>query len=321
MVKSVHPAKGRGGYQPTKYLSWDNVKDAKYLTMKYRLNVSLDIMPPEGTDIERKRYIAKKVAHIAEAIKRRRGKAPITVIVFEKGGPQNRSLHGHVLMRVERRDYDIIDRKADGVIIKAAFLNTAAAREAKANYITKQRRPLSPDFEARQQHRYERNPAPVPGKRISFCKYAKALLQTRWEAQAAAKTERAARQAAIVSNMIEQASNMRPVGQEEMFPELASPAGRLRDYFGGILSRSAAMELEFLRKRRGLTQRELGAMAGLSQPQIANAIHGRFGLSFDAAARIKAVLFHRDEELRHDNDYCWLGLIPHGEQLRGNQVK
>ncbi len=88
----------------------------------------------------------------------------------------------------------------------------------------------------------------------------------------------------------------RPIGQLEMFPALAKPAPRLRDYHGGALSPSAAVELEFRRKRLGLTQRQLGQVAAISQPQIANALHGRFGLSPSAAVRIKAALFAQERQ-------------------------
>lgn len=81
-----------------------------------------------------------------------------------------------------------------------------------------------------------------------------------------------------------------PIGQVELFPKLAAPPARLRDFFGSMLSPSAALELEHHRKRLGMTQSQLGAIAGLSQPQIANAVRCGFGLSFDATARLKAVL-------------------------------
>lgn len=80
-------------------------------------------------------------------------------------------------------------------------------------------------------------------------------------------------------------------GQISMFPELERPITRLADFSAGILSPSAALELEHRRKRLGLSQSQLGRLAGLSQPQIANAVRGRFGLSRHSASRIKAALF------------------------------
>lgn len=83
---------------------------------------------------------------------------------------------------------------------------------------------------------------------------------------------------------------IREIGQGELFKELASPAARLKDHTAGTLSPSARMEIETRRRRRRITQRELGRRAGLSQPQIANAVNGRFGLSRAATERLKAVL-------------------------------
>jgi predicted transcriptional regulator len=39
-------------------------------------------------------------------------------------------------------------------------------------------------------------------------------------------------------------------------------------------------------RARGVTQDELAAQVGISQPQIANALAGRFGLSRDVATRL-----------------------------------
>ena len=90
----------------------------------------------------------------------------------------------------------------------------------------------------------------------------------------------------------------KPAGQLYLFQELERPITRLADFTAGILSPSASLELEHRRKRLGLSQSQLGRLAGLSQPQIANAVHGRFGLSRHAASRIKAALFptHQRQE-------------------------
>lgn len=80
------------------------------------------------------------------------------------------------------------------------------------------------------------------------------------------------------------------VGQIDMFPDTLKPAARLHQHVDGILLPSAAKELEFKRRRRGLSQRQLGIMAGLSQSTIANAVNGRFGLSRAATERVQQVL-------------------------------
>lgn len=83
----------------------------------------------------------------------------------------------------------------------------------------------------------------------------------------------------------------KPIGQLYLFQELERPIARLADFTAGILSPSASLELEHRRKRLGLSQSQLGRLAGLSQPQIANAVGRKFGLSRHAANRIKAALF------------------------------
>lgn len=87
------------------------------------------------------------------------------------------------------------------------------------------------------------------------------------------------------------AKAIRLSGQLELFRE--KQPSRLKDFVAGSITPSVAVELEFRRKSLGLTQRELGAAAGISQPQIANALHGRFGLSRMATAQLKAVLLER----------------------------
>lgn len=84
---------------------------------------------------------------------------------------------------------------------------------------------------------------------------------------------------------------LKPAGQLYLFPELERPIARLSDFTAGILSPSVSLELEHRRKTLGLSQRQLGEKVGLSQPQIANAVHCRFGLSRQATKRIKAALF------------------------------
>lgn len=85
-------------------------------------------------------------------------------------------------------------------------------------------------------------------------------------------------------------SGLKEADQLSLWPEHDRPVVRLKAYAGGIAPPTVAMELEHLRRRRGLTQRALGKLVGLSQPQIANAVHGRFGLSRHAAARIRELL-------------------------------
>lgn len=83
---------------------------------------------------------------------------------------------------------------------------------------------------------------------------------------------------------------LRPAGQMWLFPEVERPAIRLKDYHAGQVSPSVSLEVEHLRKRLGVSQRELARRAGISQPTFANAIRGHDGLSRRAAERLKMAL-------------------------------
>ncbi len=78
--------------------------------------------------------------------------------------------------------------------------------------------------------------------------------------------------------------------QLPLFPHLAKPISRVREFDHGIASPSVALEIEFHRKRRGLTQAQLASLAGISRPQLANVIAGRFGLAPWPTARLRDVL-------------------------------
>lgn len=80
------------------------------------------------------------------------------------------------------------------------------------------------------------------------------------------------------------------VGQLALNLDEPKPSERLTARCGGVLPPVAAIELEFRRHRAGLTQRELAARSGISQPQIANALAGRRALSRQARQRLLEVL-------------------------------
>lgn len=89
-------------------------------------------------------------------------------------------------------------------------------------------------------------------------------------------------------------SALKPIGQLSLFPEMEKPIARLSAFTAGTPSPSVALEIEHRRRMLGLSQRELGQKAGLSQPQIANVLLGRFGFSRLATSRIKAVLLSHE---------------------------
>jgi hypothetical protein len=82
----------------------------------------------------------------------------------------------------------------------------------------------------------------------------------------------------------------RPAGQIPLLPEIERPVSRLRDFGGGVVPPAVAMEIEFRRRRRGLSQRQLGAKIGRSQGQIANALRGHDPLSSWAVNRLREIL-------------------------------
>ena len=62
------------------------------------------------------------------------------------------------------------------------------------------------------------------------------------------------------------------------------------DYAGGIMPDAVRDQVRDRWRASGLRQDQLAERAGISRPQFANALQGRFGLSADAAARLRAVV-------------------------------
>jgi hypothetical protein len=75
-----------------------------------------------------------------------------------------------------------------------------------------------------------------------------------------------------------------------LFPQLGKPVSRIHDFSRGIAPPTVSLELEFHRKRRGLTQAQLASLIGISRPQLANFTAGRFGLAPWPAARLREAL-------------------------------
>jgi len=82
----------------------------------------------------------------------------------------------------------------------------------------------------------------------------------------------------------------RVVGQMALLPELERPVSRLRDFGGGLVPRAVAVELEFRRRQRGWSQRQLGEKIGRSQGQYANAIRGHDPISGPVVNRLRELL-------------------------------
>jgi hypothetical protein len=79
-------------------------------------------------------------------------------------------------------------------------------------------------------------------------------------------------------------------GQLPLLPELDRPVSRLHDFGGGIVPRAVAVELEFRRRRLGISQQDFAAMIGVSQGQYANAVRGHDPVSAFAINRVREIV-------------------------------
>jgi hypothetical protein len=82
----------------------------------------------------------------------------------------------------------------------------------------------------------------------------------------------------------------RPSGQILLFPELSKPVARLHAFGGGIIPPPVAAEIEFRRRQKGWSQRQLAAVIGRSQGQLANALRGHDPISAAVVNRLRDVL-------------------------------
>lgn len=82
----------------------------------------------------------------------------------------------------------------------------------------------------------------------------------------------------------------RPAGQIPLLPELARPVSRLRDFGGGFVPPAVAVEIEWRRRKLGLSQRQLAASIGVSQGQYANAMRGHDPISAPVVNRLRQLL-------------------------------
>lgn len=85
------------------------------------------------------------------------------------------------------------------------------------------------------------------------------------------------------------ARSARLSGQIPLFPEM-KPVARLQAFGGGYIPRAVAAEIEFRRRQRELSQRQLGALVGRSQGQLANALRGHDPISAAVVNRLRDAL-------------------------------
>jgi hypothetical protein len=173
--QSKRPQK-RGGWPKTKFLTWDEVKDIDQIGHLFRkagkpLNAFLTIKPSGSpvTDATYKKACYREAQNVAAKL-RRRGVPCIGVRVFEKtpGGV----LHMHMLIHVPPEWI----REVCGWTNRPV-LDIKPAAQYHMQYITKQRRSLSPEAERNIRRRRQRG-APFTGRRWSLTKAAKGVLNT-----------------------------------------------------------------------------------------------------------------------------------------------
>jgi hypothetical protein len=85
----------------------------------------------------------------------------------------------------------------------------------------------------------------------------------------------------------------RPAGQLPLLPEIERPVSRLHDFGGGFIPHAVAIEIEFRRRRLGLSQRQLALSIGRSQGQFANALRGHDPISVRSVNRLRDVFAGR----------------------------
>ena len=161
----------KGGWKTRRGLNMQEVKRAHELNKLAKeaglpLNRFVSIHPPPEIlargDGKAKRWLSSRTSDVMRTVRRRstprQAKVPcMTVYEKARGG----SLHCHLLLH-EARGNSAIERIADGTIID---VKTAVKKHI--DYITKQRRPLSPEFEATTTHR-RKSSDPITGVLISF---------------------------------------------------------------------------------------------------------------------------------------------------------
>ncbi len=130
--------------------------------------------------------------------------------------------------------------------------------------------------------------------RLSYALEAEALsekLILPWQKRNAMRAPAtSSRKKQCISQTQVQLTALQPSGQLLLFPDMGRPVARFRNFGGGHIPQSVALEIEHLRRCKGYSQKQLGRLAGISQPTIANALHGKFGLSVRAVNRIREAL-------------------------------
>ena len=268
--------------------AWE-ITAQKGCPLNYSIDISFDV--PPGADVKRQSYDATRT--IWSGIEAKTGHPAIGLVVFERerGG----KIHAHILVHAIGDGANYVDRRGKrskkhsggGVEIlvikdinkgKLGYI-TKQCRGRKhpfsgfpvytGDYITGQRYALSPALAAMVAH------LPKPrAARVCLPKQSRQL-------------EITAQLAPTVSAAVTFTFDLS--GQGCLFTPIETPV-ILQSLKQGKLPEAEIINLEQRRKERGLTQAALAAAIGVSRPQYANAVAGRYGLSKEPMARLKSFL-------------------------------
>jgi len=186
MKSAFSKPRRRGGWKSSTSIPWRVVKDIHALGHHERFNTVVHIMPDQGDDRERKRFISRFIARLGQVLKRN-GEPHTGVTIYEKRDDVD--LHAHHLCRVCYRLRWVIARLANGSLIMIEFFRSNELDRWLA-YCTKQRASLPPELEAKVHRNHPRQKSvPIRGVRVSFTSSARDALTGIAEAENAARKE------------------------------------------------------------------------------------------------------------------------------------
>jgi hypothetical protein len=288
-TKTPRRRRKKGGWKALSGLTWSEVKQVSEfyhaaLAAGLRIvfvTIRCGIAAVETDDKLCKRWLCRKIGHIRDAVcgrgKARRQPDFVACIVYEKR--PGSFLHAHMLAVIARGN-DALERLSDSGIVQ---WRPAVASDP--DYISKQRLPLAPDFEAQIMHKRQAS-VKIAGARLSFTADAKAFMRPTSrpvqlvEAGASSVPPYVAPQATAVAPI--RLPSPWPI-QLGLFPADALP----------LCSPEAPLveQVEAKRIQLGMTEAALARSFGMKQPHFNNVKHGRD--NFGPWARRRALEFLR----------------------------
>jgi hypothetical protein len=265
----------KGGFKSTRFLTHAEFRQTKadvyaLVNAGYGPTVFLSIRPAVGlTDRQKQDRVQRVLDRFGGALKRR-GVPFVCMRTYEKkrGGG---SLHGHALLHVPKKCFEVIERLADRFdrVERKVRIEEEAEIEIHArvigqtpddlrkviNYALKQHRWNLPGYDgAGSARQFFQKGDPIRGRRLAFSKHARAIL---------AEYEKTLPTAF--------AAAPEPVPQPIIIPiQITEPVQLALDLDAPVIDVRALVEET--RVARGLTQREAGALIGYRQPGYSNAV-------------------------------------------------